>query len=514
MRNARFSEIDRKDWTVTQALRRTTVPRPHLIGASAPEQSGIVHLGLGNFHRAHMAVYTAKALQYQYGNWGINAYSHSSSRMVEPMRAQDNLYTVLNLTNQGIEPGIVDVHRGLGIATSESEKVVEDIALGSHQIVSLTVSEFGYSRSALTGGLDLDDEGIRADLDPRNSPKTTIGMIARGLEKRAENGDPLTVLSCDNLQASGNTTREIILDFLAAANVHSDVQKYLETNVTFPNAMVDRIVPQTTDAHREIAAKLLSVRDEAPVPAEEFSMWVLEDNFAAGRPAWDLAGATFSHEVHAYEMVKLRLLNGSHSLIAYLGILSGSPTIKNAWDQQHIRDVVLLGMEKDYLPTFTPPTGFNSEEYIHELSARWSNSLIAHKTTQVGSDGSQKLLQRVPEAALFNLKKGKIPHTLALCVAAWIAVVCPPSGAKAPALAQEVREPNAHRLKEATSNAHGLRNHVDCVLRGGFFPDELGIQHDFSARVTELLEMIIKSGPKDAAEHVVQSYASKAVKEI
>lgn len=498
---------------MTQALRRTTVPSSHLIGASAPEESGIVHLGLGNFHRAHMAVYTAKALEHQEGDWGINAYSNSSSRMVEPMRTQDNLYTVLKLTNHGIEPGIIDVHRSLGIATLESERVIADIARNTHQIVSLTVSEFGYSRNAVTGKLDVDDAGIRADLEPKSSPQTTIGMISRGLEKRAESGDPLTVLSCDNLQSSGNTTRAIVLDFVAAANMHPDVQKYIETSVTFPNAMVDRIVPQTTEAHKELTSKLLSIRDETPVPAEEFSMWVLEDNFAAGRPAWDLAGATLSNEVHAYEMVKLRLLNGSHSLIAYLGILSDAPTIKEAWDLEHIRDVVHLGMEKDYLPTFTPPEGFNSEEYIHELSERWANPLIAHKTTQVGSDGSQKLLQRIPDAALFQLAQGQMPHCLALCVAAWIAVVCPPSEATPPGLAREVREPNAGRLKEATAEAHGFRNHVDRVLSGGFFPAELAAKEDFSARVAELLEIVIKSGPKAAAKHVVRSYPSKKTKE-
>lgn len=491
---------------MTQVLRRANFPSNRLIGASAPERSGIVHLGLGNFHRAHLAVYTARALKHLNGDWGISAYSHSSSRMVTPMQEQDYLYSVLKLANSGVEAGVVDVHRKVGVATQESENVVSDISEGNHRIVSLTVSEFGYNRSPLTGSLDVDDDKVRADLNPGNLPSTTVGMIARGLEKRSESGESLTVLSCDNLQSSGDTTRSLVLDFVDAANMHADVRKFIESNVSFPNAMVDRIVPKTSDEHIQLVEKMLSVRDLVPVPAEDFSMWVLEDDFAAGRPAWEQAGATFSNEVQAYEMVKLRLLNGSHSLIAYLGILEDLPTISDAWGRDFIQQVVRLGMEKDYLPTFAVPTGFDPQAYIEQLSERWANPLIEHGTTQVGSDGSQKLLQRIPEAALYSLERGEIPHCLALCVAAWIAAVCPPDGFHAPALTKEIREPNLERLLEATRGARSYKEHAQRIVEGGFFPAELSNHEAFTARVTELLELIVRFSAKAAAEQVIQSY--------
>ena len=488
---------------MTQPLRRGIVPREALIGASAPEQSGIVHLGLGNFHRAHAATYTAQALAHEGGEWGIRGFSHASRTVVESMRKQESLYSVLRLTDHGAEAGVVDVHRGVGVASEDPESVVSSIADPAHRILTLTVSEFGYSRNSATGTLDLDDEGIRADLVPGAMPRTALGMMARGLERRAEGGEPFTVLSCDNLQSAGQVTHDVLREFLHAANARPDVLDYAETQVSYPNAMVDRIVPKTTAAHGEKVAEVLGVIDECPVPAEEFSMWVMEDDFAAGRPVWERAGAVFSDEVEAYEMVKLRLLNGSHSLIAYLGILSGGRTIADAWGMDFIRQAVLAGISDDYLPTFELPSGFDARTYVDELSRRWSNSLIDHATTQVGSDGSLKLLQRIPGAALHALEGGRVPHFLALCVAAWIACVVPPRGFDAGSLAQQIREPSREALLEAVEGAETLYEHARRILEGGFFPSQLAGHEEFTARVAELLQVIVRHGARAAAAEAV-----------
>ncbi|GAA1218013.1 mannitol dehydrogenase family protein [Prauserella alba] len=487
---------------MTQGLGRRSVPAGTLIGASAPDRTGIVHLGLGNFHRAHGAVHTAQAMAAAGGDWGIRGFAHSSDRVVAPMRAQDNVYSILQLTEHGARAGVVDVHRDTGVAAHDPAAVVAAIADPAHRIVSLTVSEVGYTRDPATGRLALDHPEVAADLVAGATPRTAMGMIARGLELRADTGAPLAVLSCDNLQANGDVTRAVVEQFLHAAGASDDVLSFVSSSVSFPNGMVDRIVPKTTDEHTRQVAELLGVTDRCPVPAEDFSMWVLEDDFAGGRPAWEEAGVTFSTEIEAYEMVKLRLLNGSHSLIAYLGILAGAPTIDAAWSLDFVREAVLGGIADDYLPTFTPPTGFDPDAYVSELDARWRNPLIGHATTQVGSDGSVKLLQRIPDAALVHLRRGRMPHRLALCTAAWIACVAPPAGFTPDPLAERIAEPARDRLAAATDGTVAAGDHVRRIMTGGFFPEALADQDAFTARVAELLAIITHDGVRAAAADV------------
>lgn len=490
---------------MAQPLGRDNVPSGSLIGAAAPDRTGIVHLGLGNFHRAHGAVYAARAMAAAGGDWGIRGFAHSSDRVVAPMRAQDNLYSILQLSERGTEAGIVDVHRNTGVAAHDPAAVVDAIAEPAHRIVTLTVSETGYTRDPATGRLALDHPDVAADLVAGSTPRTAVGMVARGIEKRAATGEPCTILSCDNLQSAGDVTRGVVEEFLHAADAGDDAVAFASSSVSFPNAMVDRIVPKTTEQYARDVIDLLGVEDRCPVPAEDFTMWVLEDDFAGGRPAWDLAGAIFSDELEAYENVKLRLLNGSHSLIAYLGILSGAPTIDAAWNQDFVREAVLGGITDDYLPTLTPPTGFDTDAYMSQLDARWRNPLIGHATTQVGTDGSVKLLQRIPEAALVHLRRGQVPHHLALCVAAWIACVAPPAGFTPDPLATHLAEPARDRLTSAVAGAGTVLEHVRRILHGGFFPDALAAQEPFTVRVAELLTVITRHGVRSAAADVAAS---------
>ena len=241
------------------------------------------------------------------------------------MRAQDGRYSILELSDQGRRAGVIDVHRSLGVLADDPEGFVAAIADPAHRILTLTVSEVGYCRSARTGTLDVERDDVRSDIADPTHPRSTIGLIARGLAVRAASGAPITVLSCDNLQSNGRATRAVLTEFLHASAASGDVLNFVDNHVTFPNSMVDRIVPGTTAQTVADVAGLMHVDDRCPVPAEDFTMYVLEDHFAAGRPAWDRAGAMMSDEVEAYELVKLRLLNGSHSLIAYLGLLMATP---------------------------------------------------------------------------------------------------------------------------------------------------------------------------------------------
>ena len=326
-------------------LNRRSVPRALLTAGRAPSSAGIVHLGLGNFHRAHQAVYTAQA-----GDWGILGVASRSASVADAMNAQDGLYSVLELSPDGSSISVPGVHTGAIVAAHDPAAVVDAIAAEETRIVSLTVTEHGYCTDPSTHRLALDHEGIAADLAGR-TPQTVIGQVARALERRALENNPISVMSCDNMQSNGTQTRGLILEFLQAAHARAEVVDWVAEHVSFPNSMVDRIVPATTDAYRTAAYELLGVHDRSPVPAEPFTMWVMEDRFAAGRPAWERAGAVFSDEVHAYELIKLRLLNGTHSLIAYLGALDGRATIPEARAVDFIESAARAVLSDEYLPS-------------------------------------------------------------------------------------------------------------------------------------------------------------------
>jgi fructuronate reductase len=491
-------------------LNRGALPAVPLIGASAPDATGIVHIGLGSFHRAHAAVHTAQAIAAEGGDWGVVGVAHRSRGVVDALSAQDHLYSVLQLSAEGERADVVDVHRRTLVAAGQTDELLEEIASSATRIVTLTVSEHGYHRNASTGDLDLDGDAIRADLADPDHPRTTIGQLAAGLGRRLRaGGAPVTVLSCDNLQSAGHTTGRLVRQYLHAAAAPAELVDWVDTSVTFPNAMVDRIVPATTDATRDRVQALLGVRDEVPVPAEVFSMWVLEDRFAAGRPAWERAGAVFTPEVEAYELVKLRLLNGPHSLIAYLGALGGQDTIAAARAQDLVARCVDAVIHDEYLPSIELPTGFDPEAYVAQLFARWGDTAIGDRTARVGSHGSVKLLQRVPGPAVRMLERGSVPHLLALTVAGWICCVCPPAGFDPGPIAAAMVEPARERLARATAGAPDPRSHVEAILRGGFFPAELAAHDEFTRRVADLVETVVRAGVADAAVEALAGRASR-----
>ncbi|MFE1644198.1 mannitol dehydrogenase family protein [Microbacterium sp. P01] len=489
-------------------LTRETTPPAALIGASAPLETGIVHLGLGNFHRAHAAVYTAQALAAEFGDWGIAGFANASRRVVDPLTAQDHRYSILQLSENGAQAGVVDVHRSAAVLADDRSAFIAALVRPQHRILTLTISETGYSRSSRTGRLDLDEPAITADLADPQHPVSAVGLMALGLARRAEHGEPFTVLSCDNLQSAGHATRAVVTEFLEASGADADVLSYVESRVAFPNAMVDRIVPATTPATTDEVAALLGVIDACPVRAEDFSMWVLEDEFAGGRPAWDRAGAIMSDEVERYEVVKLRLLNGSHSLIAYLGGLDGQSTIPDAWRQPFIRDAVLAGIRTDYLPSIALPQGLDVDAYVESLTHRWANSALGDRTARVGSDGSTKLLQRIPAPAEHALRSGRVPHQLALTTAAWICAIAPPAGFTPGPIADEMQDAARHRMVEATRGAQGPRAHAIAVLNAGFLPDSLTAHAAFVDRVAELVDVIVRHGVRAAASDALRSSTS------
>jgi fructuronate reductase len=326
-----------------------------------PDAVGIVHLGIGAFHRAHQAVYTDEADRE--GRWGICGVTQRSRAVVDQLAPQDGLYGVLELAPEGVSAHLVGAVREVVAALDEPHRVLDRIADPGVGVVTLTVTEKGYRRAA-DGHLDLRDAGVQADLATPDAPVTAIGQLARGLQRRA-GGPPLTVLCCDNLIDNGSVVAALVEDFCAALPPAegTPLRDWVAASVRFPSSMVDRIVPATTERHRTQAADLLGAWDEALVVAEPFRQWVIEDDFAGPVPGWERAGALLTDDVAPYEAMKLRLLNATHSLLAYAGGLAGYETIAAAVQDEQLAAAASSLMTEDVLPTLVPPDGVDLAEY-------------------------------------------------------------------------------------------------------------------------------------------------------
>ncbi|MFK3677951.1 mannitol dehydrogenase family protein [Microbacterium sp. NPDC090218] len=473
-----------------------------------PTAAGILHLGLGSFHRAHQAMYTAAAIQQDGGNWGIIGVASRSRTVVDALRAQDFLYSVATISPAGTSLSIPGVHTDAFVGAEQPERVIAHLADPAIRIVTLTITENGYSYSPATEHLDLDDPIVRADLDG-GAPRSAIGQLARGLQARADaGGEPLSVLSCDNLSANGKHTEKLVREFLHAlpSGEASEALSYLDRSVSFPSSMVDRIVPSTTPQLRAEVNALLGARDDIPVPGEPFTMWAVEDRFAGGRPAWEAGGAVFTDEVGRYEQMKVRLLNGTHSLIAYLGALRGVGTIPEAIGIDRIEDAARAVMRGEYEPSVEVPSGVDIRAYETELFERWGNSALGHRTSQVGSDGSVKLRQRIPDPALLALSRGRMPHLIALTVAGYLSCLAPLAGFDPGAHAASMSDPARERLSALAATARDgseLARRVIGELR--LFGSELAHEDEFIARVGELVDTIHRRGVDAAVSDAVSA---------
>jgi fructuronate reductase len=381
--------------------------------------SRIVHLGLGNFHRAHQAVYTQDAPG---AGWGITAVSFRNRGLVQALRAQECRYTVLEVGPGARPPREISVIDEVLLAADEADRVVAAIGDPATTTVTLTVTEKGYAYRPGSHDLDIDDDAVRRDASLAQPPVTALGLLAAGLLRRVDHGAPMDLISCDNVGSNGTGLRTVLeqyADLLPRAQ-SAELRNYLGTIGT-PDTMVDRIVPATTEATRA-AVRCSGIADDVPVPAEPYSMWVIDDAFRASRPAWEEAGAILSAEVGAYELVKLRLLNAPNSMLAYLGLLTGRSKIVEAASDAAIRDVAQRGLGDEMQPTIDLPTGFDAAAYRDEVFARFLNHELGHTCQQVGSDGSLKLAQRLPGAVAWHAARGGTPEHLALLVAAWLRV--------------------------------------------------------------------------------------------
>lgn len=386
---------------------------------------GIVHLGIGAFHRAHQAVYTEDAaLAGDEDRWGVSGVTQRSASVRVQLAPQDGLYGIL-CKDTDVPPSVrvTGIVREVLDGSTQPDAVADRLADPAVAVVTMTVTEKGYRRGP-DGRLDLTDPHVRADIGGA-APATAIGRVVCGLQCRRQcDAGPVTVLCCDNLNHNGAVVEALVEDFCRALPTREgdELADWIRRNVTFPSSMVDRIVPATTDADRRQARAITGLDDEGLVTAEPFGQWVIEDRFAAARPAWELAGAELTDDVAPYELMKLRILNGSHSTLAYLGALQGYRTIAQAVADDRLREIatVLMG---DMIPTLTPPDGVDLNAYAERVLARYANPGLRHTTVQIAMDGTQKLRQRLVAPAAAAIEAGLRPHAITLGVAAWMTYV-------------------------------------------------------------------------------------------
>ncbi|UCH18787.1 MAG: mannitol dehydrogenase family protein [Burkholderiales bacterium] len=388
-------------------------------------QPGIVHLGIGAFMRAHLAVATEAAIDADGDpRWGIVGVSLRHGDTRDALAPQDGLYTLA--LRDADEAGrarqrlqVIGCVLQVRVAPEDPAAVLAAIAASATRIVSLSVTEKGYAHDPATRALNFGHPDIVHDLAHPDAPRSAAGFIVRGLARRRAAGlAPLTLLSLDNLPSNGHTLQGLVLAF--AERVDPALARWIADGCTFPNSMVDRIVPRTTaDDRRQVDAQL-SLRDAWPVIAEPFFDWAVEDRFAAGRPAWDRGGARFVAEAAPWETLKLRMVNGTHSAIAYLGATAGWHTVDVAIGQAALHAFIEALMRDEIEPTLPALPGLDSAAYRTSLLARFANPALAHRTQQIAMDGSQKLPQRLLGTVRDRLAKQQPIARLGLAIASWL----------------------------------------------------------------------------------------------
>jgi fructuronate reductase len=453
----------------------------------------IVHFGLGAFFRAHGALYTEDVLHVRGGDWGIVGVSLQRPDQRDRLAPQDGLYTALQRDGSGTQARVVGSVLSVLVAPEDPAEVVSLLAAPSTSIASLTVTEKGYCHNPATGRLDPSHPDIVYDRAHPDAPRSAVGFIVAGLAARREAGlAPFIVVTCDNLPSNGRLLARLVRDFAALRD--NALADWIATKVAFPSTMVDRIVPAMTAADPRDARAATGLLDAAPVSHEPFRQWVIEDRFGnAERPQWELAGAQIVADVAPFEHMKLRLLNGAHSALAYLGYLAGHETIFDA-----VSDPVLNGFVRrlwdEIVPMVPPPPDTDLRHYTESLLARFANPTVRHRTWQIAMDGSQKLPQRLLGTIRERLHAGLPIPSLALTVAAWIRYVGGVDEAGQPI---DVRDPLAVQLRALATGENAVRN---VLTVQSIFGTDLPANTAFTTPVTEAYRRLRHHGVLMAAQ--------------
>ena len=465
---------------------------------------GIVHLGIGAFHRAHQATFTEDAIAAAGGDWGICGVTQRSDAVVQQLAPQDGLYTVAVRDRTGERLRVIGAVRELRWARREPDAVLDRVAQPATRVVTLTVSEKAYHHDPATDRLRVDSPDVAADLADGGT-RTVVAQLVEGLDRRRRrDGGPITVVCCDNLPHNGRVLARLVSDFAGRRAPHAGpddsaaLQAWIEGSVRFPSTMVDRIVPATTAADRAGIAAALGVEDRGPVVTEPFRQWVIEDDFAGPRPAWERAGATLTADVAPYERIKLRMLNGSHTTLACLGVLAGHEYVHDCLASGPLSGLARALMDDDVAPTLDVPAGVDLTAYRDQVLERFANPALPYRTLQVAMDGSQKLPSRLLDTVRARRRAGAEPRLAGLGVAAWMRYVA-------------VRRDDHDRpftvddpLSEVIAQRVGGRREpaqiADALLpMSVIFGDELGADPGFRELVIDHLHRLERDGAQRTA---------------
>ena len=380
---------------------------------------GIVHIGVGNFHRAHQAMYLHELFQQGYSHeWAIVGAGTKSFDVVmrDKLNPQDWLTTVVELDTEGLQAQVCGSM--VDFIADDNEALIERLRDPAIKIVSLTITEGGYYIDEKTGGFDLQHPEIQADINDFTSPKTVFGILLKALADRSYNGAmPFTVMSCDNIPHNGNVTKNAVCTMAQA--ISDELAQWIESNVTFPNSMVDCITPATSESEKARLVDLFDVQDNAPVFCEPFRQWVLEDNFVDGRPALEKVGVEFVEDVAPFELMKLRILNGGHASIAYPAALLGIHFVHDVMANDLINQYLTKLESEDVIPSLPAVPDVDFIDYFALIKSRFANPEVRDTVPRLCQDGSNRLPKFILPIINANIKSAHSYKGLALVVALW-----------------------------------------------------------------------------------------------
>ncbi|HEY1721013.1 MAG TPA: mannitol dehydrogenase family protein [Magnetospirillaceae bacterium] len=380
---------------------------------------GMAHIGVGAFHRCHQAEFTDDALEAEFGPWGSIGINIRDPLLRPTLGAQQGLYSRTLSDEDQVETRIIGCMREAIDAQNDSELAIAALAAPRIKLVTMTVTEKGYCHFPSTGALNPDHQDIVHDLGRHAKPRSVPGIVVEALRRRRDtHAGPITLMSCDNIPSNGRILHSVVTTL--AAQKYPDLNAWIADNVRFPSAMVDRIVPATSEADIAYAAETCEVEDSVPVVGEPFRQWVIEDDFAAARPRWDLAGVEFVTDVEPYEFIKMRVLNGAQTAMSYFGALAG---IGHTFED--VRDPIIARFVRHMLEHETAPNlpkgAMDVPSYIDLTFKRLLNSSVRHRNHQIATDGSQKIVQRLLNPIRFCIARGMSYDFLAAATAAWMA---------------------------------------------------------------------------------------------
>lgn len=458
-------------------------------------RSRIVHFGFGAFHRAHQALLTNRVLNAKGGDWGICEISlFSGDVLMSQLREQDHLFTVLEKGADGNQPIVIGaVHECLNAKLDSLVAIIKKFCEPQVAIVSLTITEKGYCIDPATGKLDTQNARILHDLENPTEPHSAPGILVEALHRRRERGlTPFTVLSCDNIPDNGHVVKNAVLGM--AEKRSPELAKWIETHVSFPGTMVDRIVPAATEVSLAEITQELGVEDPCAISCEPFIQWVIEDNFVAGRPEWEIAGVQMVQDVLPWEQMKLRMLNGSHSFLAYLGYLAGFAHVSDCMRDDAFREAARRLMLDEQAPTLRI-TDVDLTAYADSLIDRFANPALQHRTWQIAMDGSQKLPQRMLEGVRVHLQRKSAWPLLALGIAGWMRYV---SGVDDAGNAIDVRDPLSEKIRVLVETSSEKGRVKALLALSEIFGSDLPQHAQFVDAITDAYQRIVERGARQA----------------